>query len=118
MKYIVQFLIIVAFSLAGELLATLLPIPIPSSIYGIILLFVALETRWLKVEMVDEVSDFLIKTMPIMFVPPAVGLIDTWSLVRGSILEYTAVMIITTFVVMAVAGHVTQYVIRRSKKKQ
>ena len=43
MKYLIQFLIIIAFSFAGELLHYCLPLPIPASIYGIILLFLALE---------------------------------------------------------------------------
>ena len=50
MKFLIQFLIIIAFSFAGELLHFLLPLPIPASIYGIILLFAALELKWIKVK--------------------------------------------------------------------
>ncbi len=50
MKYLTQFLIIIGFSLAGELLNWLIPLPIPASIYGIILLFLALKIKWVKVE--------------------------------------------------------------------
>ena len=44
MKYLKQFLIILSISLVGELLKYLLPLPIPASIYGMVILFVALLT--------------------------------------------------------------------------
>ena len=77
MKYLKQFLIIIAFSFLGELLHYLLPLPIPASIYGIILLFTALELKWIKVKDIFETSSFLIAIMPVMFIPAAVGLVDS-----------------------------------------
>jgi len=118
MKYVIQFLIIAAFSFVGEVLHWLIPLPIPASIYGIVLLFLALELKWVKVSAIQDVSSFLIAVMPIMFLPPAVGLISSWGIVKDSLLEYAAVTILTTFIVMGVAGWVTQIVIRRSKKKE
>ena len=56
MKFLIQFLIIIAFSFAGELLHFLLPLPIPASIYGIILLFIALETKLIKVNSQDGLN--------------------------------------------------------------
>lgn len=50
MKFLIQFLIIIAFSFLGELLHYCLPLPIPASIYGIVLLFIALELKWVKVK--------------------------------------------------------------------
>ena len=52
MKYLWQFLIIVAFSFVGELLHFLIPLPIPASIYGIVLLFVALYAHWIQVRQI------------------------------------------------------------------
>ena len=56
MKYLIQFLIIIAFSFMGELLHYCLPLPIPASIYGIVLLFMALELKWIKVKDIRETS--------------------------------------------------------------
>ena len=78
MKLLIQFLIIIAFSFAGELLHYLLPLPIPASIYGIVLLFAALELKVIKVKHIRETSSFLIAVMPVMFIPAAVGLIDAF----------------------------------------
>lgn len=114
MKYVIQFLIIIAFSFMGELLHYLLPLPIPASIYGIVLLFAALELKWIKVKHIREVSAFLIAVMPVMFIPAAVGLMDSWSAIGSHWLEYVFVMVITTFSVMAVAGYATQWLIKKS----
>ncbi|MBD8970594.1 MAG: CidA/LrgA family protein [Prevotella sp.] len=115
MKFLIQFMIIIAFSFLGELLHYILPLPIPASIYGIVLLFVALELKWVKVKDIRETSSFLIAVMPVMFIPAAVGLIDSWKSIGNSWLEYIIVTVLTTFVVMGVSGWITQFVIQRNK---
>lgn len=116
MKFLIQFLIIIAFSFAGELLHFLLPLPIPASIYGIILLFAALELKLIKVKDIRETSGFLIAIMPVMFIPAAVGLVDSWHAIASAWLQYIVVTVVSTFVVMGVSGWITQAVIRRNKK--
>lgn len=115
MKFLIQFMIIIAFSFLGELLHYILPLPIPASIYGIVLLFVALELKWVKVKDIRETSSFLIAVMPVMFIPAAVGLIDSWKSIGNSWLGYIIVTVLTTFVVMGVSGWITQFVIQRNK---
>ena len=117
MKYVIQFLIIAAFAFIGELLHWFIPLPIPASIYGIVLLFIALELKWVKVSDIREVSSFLIAVMPIMFIPAAAGLMESWGAVKSSVWEYALITIVSTFVVMGVAGAVSQVVIWRGKKK-
>lgn len=116
MKYLIQFLIIIAFSFVGELLHYSLPLPIPASIYGIVVLFIALEMKWIKVKDIRETSGFLIAIMPVMFIPAAVGLIDSWHSIGNCWLQYIVVTVLSTFVVMGVSGWFTQYVIRRGKE--
>lgn len=120
MRYVIQLFIIICFSFAGELLHRVLPFPIPACIYGIILLFSALELRLLKVEHIREVSTTLIISMPVMFVPPAVGLINTWDNIKNNWPEYLLITFASTFVVMAVAGWTTQRLIqwRRYRRTQ
>ena len=113
LKYIKQFFIIILISFIGELLNTFIPLPIPASIYGIVLMFLALEFKIIPIESVKETGKFLIEIMPIMFVPAAVGLIDSWVILKPSILEYAVITVVTTFVVMAVSGLVTQALMKK-----
>lgn len=117
MKYVIQFMIIIGFSFIGEFLHYILPLPVPASIYGIVLLFAALELKVLKVNDIREVSSFLIAVMPMMFIPAAVGLVNSWDIISSSLLKYIIVTFVTTFVVMGVSGLVTQFVIRKGKTK-
>ena len=116
MKYLFQFLIIAAFSFVGELLHYFISLPIPASIYGIVLLFSALHFEVIKVRQIREVSAFFIAIMPALFIPSAVGLVKSWHLISQSLLSYSVITFVSTFVVMGVAGLITQYVIQRHKE--
>ena len=118
MRYLGQFSIILLFSLAGEALHALLPLPVPASIYGIVLLLACLMAGVVRVDAIREVSSFLIEIMPVMFIPAAVGLMESLGLLLPSLGAYLAIMAVSTFAVMAVAGRVTQAVIRRQSAKE
>ena len=115
MKYLFQFLIIVAISFMGELLHYFIALPIPASIYGIILLFAALQLGWIKVRQIREVSTWLIAIMPALFIPSAVGLVKSWDILSQSLVKYSVITFVSTLVVMGLAGLATQYAIRQSK---
>lgn len=116
MKWIKQFGIILAVSFIGELLGNWISLPIPASIYGIILLFLCLKLHLIPFDDVHETGDFLIEIMPLMFIPAAVGLLESWDIIRPSWIQYILITVSTTFIVMVAAGLVTQAVIRRTKK--
>ena len=78
MKYLKQFLIILVISLIGELLNKLLPLPVPASIYGMVILFIGLLSGVIKLSSVKEAGSFLIEIMPVMFIPAGVGLMSSW----------------------------------------
>ncbi len=109
MKYLRQFGIILLISFVGEILYVLLPFPIPASIYGIIILFLCLETGVVSLPLVKETSDFLIEIMPIMFIPAAVGLMDSWQTMKEDLVPYAVITVLTTCAVMIVSGKVVQF---------
>ena len=116
MKYLKQFGIIMGIAYLGELLNMFIPLPVSASVYGIIILFLCLNFRIIKVSDVKETSRFLIEIMPLMFVPAAVGLIEMWDVLRVSWLPYLVITAASTFAVMIVSGHVTQFMSRKKEK--
>jgi holin-like protein len=118
MKYIKQFLIIIAVSFAGELLKMLIPLPVPASIYGLLLMLAGLLTGIIPLSSVKETGDFLIEIMPLMFIAPAVGLLETWGILKPILWQVAVILVLTTFFVMIVSGAVTQLVIRRERRKK
>ncbi len=118
MKYILQFEIIIAISLVGELLNRIIPLPIPASIYGMALLFTALCTGTIKLSAVKETGKFLIYIMPILFIPAAVGLIESWSTMKNFLTAIIAITVVSTIIVIAAAGHATQLLIKHKRKRE
>lgn len=118
MKYLKQFLLILCITFVGELVKYVLPLPIPASIYGMVILFVGLMTGHIKLSSVKEAGKFLIEIMPVMFIPAAVGLLDSWSVLRPTIVPVIVITVLTTIIVMVVTGRVTQNVIRKGREKE
>ena len=104
MKYMKQFCIIMGVSFLGEILKYLLPLPVPASIYGLLLMFGALATGILPLKQVEETADFLVAVMPLMFIPAGVGLMVEWEALRGILLPFAVIIAVTTVMVMAVTG--------------
>lgn len=117
MKYIKQFSIILFISFIGEMAHHFIKLPIPASIYGIVIMFLCLLTKIVKLESVKETGDFLVKIMPLTFIPAAVGLLNVWDIIKVSLLEYILVTILSTILVMVVSGHISQLIIRHTDKK-
>ena len=116
MKYLKQFVIILLISFLGEILHYLIPLPVPASIYGILLMLLCLHFRIFAADEVRETGIFLIEIMPVMFIPAAVGLMESWTIIKPSLVQYLVVIVISSIIVMAVSGLVTQKIINNSKK--
>lgn len=117
-KYIFQFARITAFCLAGEVLAVVLPLPIPASVYGLMLLLAALRFGVVKLEQVRTAALFLTGIFPLLFVPAAAGVMDLWADLQAMLVPVLLALIPITILVMTVSGCVTQRLAERKEKKQ
>lgn len=117
MKYLKQFLVILVIAFAGEVLKYIIPLPIPASIYGLIILFVGLLTGLIRLEQVREAGKFLIEIMPVMFIPAAVGLLESWGVLQPMFLPVIIITLVSTVVVMAATGISSQLIIRLGKHR-
>lgn len=117
MKYLSQFCIILGFTLAGEALQRLVPLPIPASVWGLALLFGALCLGIVKPEQVKEVSAFLISIMALLFVSPAVGIADNWSLIRPKLLAIVLLLAASTCLTFGISGGLAQLLLKKGGKK-
>lgn len=113
-----QFLIILGVSFVGEVLHALIPLPIPASVYGLVLMFLALCSGAVKLRQVHGAATFLIGIMPILFVPPLVGLVDAWGLIRPILLPTVGIIAASTALVMAVTGLTAQGILHLSRSRE
>lgn len=119
MKIVTQFLIIAAISFAGELLNYFIPLPVPASIYGLILLFLLLELKIINKNALTEVSTFFLSLMPLFFVPSSVSFIKAFPILKKYGVQFIIIAVVTTILVMGVTGRVTQFIMHlknRGKK--
>ena len=115
MKYLSQFCIILGFTLLGEVLQRLLPLPIPCSVWGLAFLFLALCFGIVKTEQVKDASAFLISIMALLFVSPAVGIVENWDLIRPQLLPIFLLLAGTTFLVFGISGSLTQLLLKKEE---
>lgn len=117
MNYLPSFLIILGFSFAGEALQRLIPLPIPASVYGIVLLFAALCLGIVKVERVRSAGAFLSSLLPVLFVSPAAGILESWGLIREAMVPICLLVLASTALTFGISGRVAQHFMRKGGKK-
>ena len=118
MKQLSQLTVILAISFFAELIHAVVPLPIPASIYGMVLMFLALSTGLLKLNQVKETGHFLVGIMAVMFIVPAVGLMDYWEVLRQNLFSICLIIVVSLVLSFAVTGIVTQWMIRWGEKKR
>ena len=118
MRYLFQSGRILAFCFAGEVLHAVLPLPVPASVYGLLLLLLALCSGIVRPEQVRETGLFLTGIFPLLFVPAAAGVMELWAELGAMLLPAVIAIVPVTVLVFAAAGRTTQALIRRKEKKQ
>ena len=118
MKYLQQMLLILLFSFLGELLHSFIPAPIPASIYGMVLLFLALSLKIVKLEQVKDSGVFLVSFLPVLFVAPIVSLMDCWDVIQPNLLAITVILLVTTALCFVITGWTTQFLTGKKKEKK
>ena len=113
MKFLRQFMIILLLSFLGEVLKMFIPLPIPASVYGLVLMLLCLVTGILKTSQVKEAAFFLIEIMPVMFIPAAAGLIDSWKVLQPLLLPILVITVVITIFVMVVTGKIAQMIAQK-----
>ncbi len=116
MKFIKQLSVIIIISFIGEVLNRIIPLPVPASIYGLVLMFCALKFKVFPLEAVKETGTFLTGIMTLLFVPATVGFMNAFPVLKEYGILFFMIATVSTFLVMIVTGHVTQFIMRLSHK--
>ena len=115
MKFLQQAVIIAAITFAAEIIKYLVPLPVPASIYGLILLFALLKSGILKLGQIEDVGGLLLELMPLLLVPASVSFLTAADTIGEMLAPVLIMGFIGTAAVMAVTGRVAQAGIRRGK---
>lgn len=117
MKYIKQISIILGICLIAEWMEYFIPLPVAASIYGLVLMLLALTTKLLPLEEVEDTADFFLNNIALLFIPPTVGMMDGIEVMKEMAVPLFVICIVTTLLIMGVTGLVSQMILRKGRKK-
>lgn len=119
-KIIMQLFWIILFSLLGEVVSVLIApfVAIPASVIGMVLLFLALHYKVLKMSQVEEVGTWLTDNMAILFVPAGVGLMTNFDVLASSWLQLLIIMFVTTILMMIFVGKLVQSLMHKNNQSE
>ena len=117
MKYLKQFLIIILVSCIGELLNYYIPLPIPASIYGLVLMLLLLILKIVPLDGVKDAAEFLINIMPVMFIPAGVGLIVYWEQLKPMLLPTCIIVVVATILVIIATGKSSDLILGKKEEE-
>lgn len=102
--------------LAGEFIATVLPIAFPASVIAMILLLALLTTKIIRPDHIKEKSDFLLKNMAFFFIPSGVAIMASYDEIRGSLGALLFICVATTILTFGVTAWTVQAIIKWQNK--
>jgi len=108
MKHIGQLAIILVFTYCAEVLVSLLNIPFPGSILGMLALFTFLKFGRIKIHAIEETGNYLLSILPIMFVPLGVGIMGYFDVLKNEALPFVLIIVVSTVLVMGMSGWLVQ----------
>jgi len=118
MKLIREVLWIIFFTFVGEILNASLPLPVPAGVYGLILMLIFLMRGIIRLDEVEQAGNFLLETMSIMFLPAAVGIMTVTKLLMPVLVPYLVIIVLSTIIVMAVTGLVSQRILKITESRE
>ena len=109
MKYLKQLMIILIAYFLGVIIQVLFNLPIPGTVLGLIFLFLALSFGIVKTEMIEDICEVLISHMSFLFIPAGVGLMTSFDMLKGKVIAFSIIILISTFVVWIVTAYVVKF---------
>ncbi|MDQ0817964.1 holin-like protein [Bacillus pumilus] len=102
----------------SNLISMYLPIPMPASVIGLVLLFVLLTTKIVKLEQVEQLGTSLTGLISFLFVPSGISVIQSLGVMQEVGVQVVGVIIIATIMLLAATGLFSQLLMQLSEKPQ
>lgn len=118
MDYMKQFGIIAVVAIIAEILKAIIPLPVPSSVWGMLVMFFLLTVKVVKLHQVEKVADYLLAIMPILFVPYGVALAEDAELIKSNIAAIVIISVVSTIICFAVTAILSQIIIQMKNTRK
>ncbi len=116
MRLLLQLALILSVCFIGDFFHRVCGFPLPSNITAMLILFLLLCTKIVKIDQIAEMSNFFLKRLPFFFLPPSIGILAIYGHLKGNILILVALCIVATIFTMAITGKVTEFLVKLSER--
>lgn len=113
-----ELLIVLSVTYAGVFIKEFFKIPLPWIIVSMVLMFILLLTKRLKLEKIEKLTEFLLGNMTILFLPAAVSIYNYIGLIQKEFLKILILLVITTVITMIVTAKVVNFIIVLQEKSK
>lgn len=111
---VVQLLVFIGLAYAGDWVTHQLSIPLPGSILSLVVVFLLLQFRIIKLAWVAAGADWYIRHLLLFFIPPAMGVMEYPNLLKSAGIGIILTIAVSTACVMATAGLLAEWMSRRA----
>lgn len=109
-----QALTLAVILLISKIIESLIPIPMPASVIGLVLLFIALCTGIVKLGQVESVGTALTNNISFLFVPAGISVINSLPILSKSPVLIILLIIISTILLLISTGFASQLLVTKS----
>ncbi|MEC2306912.1 antiholin-like murein hydrolase modulator LrgA [Bacillus atrophaeus] len=110
--FLTQAFIFAAIMLVSNMIAAIVPIPIPASVVGLVLLFLLLCLNIIKLEQVETLGTSLTSLIGFLFVPSGISVMNSLGVMQHYGLQIVLVILLATIILLAATGLFSQFIIR------
>ncbi|MGT2744820.1 antiholin-like murein hydrolase modulator LrgA [Streptococcus phocae subsp. phocae] len=114
---IYQSVVVGSIVMVSKAIEVMLPIKMPASVIGLVLLFIALSANLIKLEQVETVADSLVANIGLFFVPAGVSVINSLGILQEHLILNTLLIFISTLLLLVGTGWMTQLLMAVGSKK-
>lgn len=109
-----QALTLAVILLISKIIESFIPIPMPASVIGLVLLFIALCTGIVKLGQVESVGTALTNNISFLFVPAGISVINSLPILSQSPVLIILLIIISTILLLISTGFASQLLVTKS----
>lgn len=117
--FLIQFLIFSSVLFISSFISSLFPknFPVPTPVIGLVILYLLLTFKIIKVEWVDNLASFLISIIGFLFVPSGISLASSLGIMAESGVQIITVVVISTVIMLVSTTYITMLILSFKKKK-
>ncbi|REH98266.1 antiholin-like protein LrgA [Staphylococcus felis] len=115
-SFLHQVLVMALILFVSKIIESFMPIPMPASVIGLVLLFILLCTGIVKLGQVESVGTALTNNIGFLFVPAGVSVVNSLGVLSQSPFLIIALIIVSTLLLLVCTGFASQIILKVTSK--